>query len=134
MIGIRLLLVDDHVGVRRVTARLLRTYGFVVEEAEDAETALAALARAPADVVLADIVMPGKSGCWLIREVVELYPGTRCLLMSGHFNDKLVGTEECDESMPLIVKPFSDRSLGQRLRELMDAPPWHPTMKRRKGD
>lgn len=130
----RLLLVDDDERVRYIMIRLLTDFGFEVRTAEDAEAALADLREHPADVVVTDIRMPGRSGCWLIREVVKRWPETRCLLTSGYFNDELIEMQECEESMPLLSKPFSAHKLGTRLREVMDAPPWHPTMKRRKGD
>lgn len=132
--NLRLLLVDDNERVRDIMSRLLESYGFELRTAEDAESALADLDRHPADVVVTDVRMPHRSGCWLIREVVKRYPETRCLLISGYFHEEMDELRECEESMPLLHKPFKTHGLGQRLRDLMDEPPWHPTMKRRKGD
>ncbi len=58
----RLLVVDDDVIVRDMAARSLRHAGFLVDEAAGGEAALQAFHRAPFDLVLLDVVMPGIDG------------------------------------------------------------------------
>src|SRR3954470_9433660 len=58
-----LLIVDDHAAFRAVARRLLERHGYaVVGEAEDGETALAAVEELRPDVVLLDVQLPGLDG------------------------------------------------------------------------
>jgi PAS domain S-box-containing protein len=65
----RILLVDDDEDARQLTATILRTAGAEVRTASSVDEALRELEASPADVLLADLGMPGADGYDLIREV-----------------------------------------------------------------
>jgi signal transduction histidine kinase/ActR/RegA family two-component response regulator len=67
--GIRVLLVDDEVDSREMMASALEACGAEVVAADSAIEALQVLGRAPFDVMLSDVAMPGKDGYELIREI-----------------------------------------------------------------
>ena len=56
----RILIVEDEDGIRRSAARVLKRYGYVVEETADGQCALALLSSTeiPFDLLLSDLVMP----------------------------------------------------------------------------
>jgi DNA-binding NtrC family response regulator len=64
----RVLVVDDEPGVRESLRMLLRD-DYTVATAEDAEAALRAIAAEPPDLVLLDLVMPGRSGLELLSDL-----------------------------------------------------------------
>lgn len=78
----RLLIVDDEEPVRNLfAAYLAETY--TCETAADAQEALDMLARQPYALVLTDMQMPGLGGIELLRKIVEHYPETAVIMISG---------------------------------------------------
>src|SRR5688572_7598015 len=68
----RLLIVDDHAGFREFARTMLGAEGFdVAGEAEDGESALAAVENLHPDVVLIDVQMPGLDGFEVARRLAE---------------------------------------------------------------
>lgn len=65
----KILLVDDDPRIREVFSALLEEAGYEVEQAEHALAAVAAIVRAPPDLILADIRMPIVDGVGLVREL-----------------------------------------------------------------
>ena len=78
----RILIVDDEEPVRRLFADCLgERYSCVT--AADAQEALVRLAGAPFALVISDVNMPGLSGVELLRRVVEHFPDTAVVMVSG---------------------------------------------------
>jgi CheY-like chemotaxis protein len=72
--ALRVLIVDDDRDTLEVVKQLLEQAGADVTAAASAEEALEELRRAPPDVLLSDIGMPGQDGYELIRRVRQLAP------------------------------------------------------------
>lgn len=108
-----ILLVDDEPEVRRITARILTAAGHAVVEAEDAESALAALAASPGpvDLLMSDVVMPGRSGIELAHDFAARQPGRPILLLSGFVGETDHGGRAADVPYPLLAKPISGPDL-----------------------
>jgi putative nucleotidyltransferase with HDIG domain len=83
---IRILFVDDEPSVLNAMRRTLHHMRgeWNLEFAESGESALKQLAKAPADVLVTDMRMPGKDGWQLLLEVKKRYPQTVRLILSGH--------------------------------------------------
>jgi HD-like signal output (HDOD) protein/CheY-like chemotaxis protein len=83
---IRILFVDDDADVREAMQRTLRERRneWAMEFASSGSAALEQLARAPVDVIVSDMRMPGMDGWQLLAEVRDLYPQTIRLVLSGH--------------------------------------------------
>ncbi|CAN5567446.1 ATP-binding protein [soil metagenome] len=67
--GVRVLAVDDESDARHLVKRILSHCGAIVESASSAAEALEMLRKAPPDVLVTDIGMPGEDGYALIRQV-----------------------------------------------------------------
>ena len=82
----RILLVDDSAAVRAALRELLtQTFpGAVVDEADAAETALAAIGRAPWDLVMLDLSLPDRAGLDTLREIRRRAPAVPVVVMSLH--------------------------------------------------
>ena len=80
----RILIVDDEESIRTVLAALLSREGHSVALAEDAEEALKLLREEEFDVVVADVILPRKSGLDLLRDVQEVQLQTRVILITGN--------------------------------------------------
>jgi signal transduction histidine kinase len=98
------LLVEDERSVRELTRRVLEQGGYSVLEACDAVQALEVAARnGDFDLLLTDVVMPGRSGKDLAAELREGRPGLPVLFMSGYFDS--VGSPESPDGF--VGKPFT---------------------------
>jgi signal transduction histidine kinase/ActR/RegA family two-component response regulator len=84
--GLRVLLVEDNADLGDVTAALLQAHGATVQRAADAAGALRLLdRRADVDVVLSDVVMPGRlDGLALARQLRRQRPRLAVVLISGY--------------------------------------------------
>src|SRR5918997_930030 len=78
----RVLVVDDEEQVRNLLSKYLgETYP--CSTAASAEEALQLLAAAPYALVIADVVMPGRNGIELLREIAARYPDTMVVMVSA---------------------------------------------------
>ena len=100
-----ILVVDDDDVIRETLFELLSS-DYSCQTADTAEQALAKLQTQRFDVVLTDISMPGLSGMELLTKVVELYPGTPVIIISGLSDqdqaESLIGRGAFD----YLLKPF----------------------------
>jgi len=81
---LNVVIVDDHVALRRGMELLLRRDGHhVVGTAGDAEAGEALILRRRPDVALVDLALPGRSGAELTRRVLAADPGLRIVLYTG---------------------------------------------------
>lgn len=78
-----ILLIDDDDVVRSVVQRTLATMGHSVTAARDGVEGLALYQSAPADLVLTDLIMPGKEGLELIMELKKKNRAVKIIAMSG---------------------------------------------------
>jgi PAS domain S-box-containing protein len=111
--GETILVVEDEAGVRDVTCRILRDYGYEVVAAADPVKALA-LARSGAvtpAVLLTDVVMPGMSGKDLAAAFRSFSPDTPVVYMSGYSHDVIVHQGVLDAGVVLVQKPFTEQEL-----------------------
>ena len=112
---LRILLVEDDVIIRLTTVDMLRSLGHQVEEAGDAGDALKLLRSSPADLLLADISLPGRSGLELAAEAVAHDPDLRVVFATGY--DRIEGLEAHPRlaQAVLLRKPYDQASLTQAL-------------------
>ena len=80
----RVLVIEDDRALLEVYVDVLLEEGFRVAAAADTATALAALASAPFDAILSDIVMPGGSGIDVLRAVRERRLAIPVVLVTGN--------------------------------------------------
>jgi DNA-binding NtrC family response regulator len=121
----RILVVDDEEGIRRSAMRVLKLFGYEVEEAADGKAALAILSGsgAPFDLVLSDLVMPRMGGLALYEELWRRNVNTRALLMSGYTAEDVRALTGVSPSVSFLNKPWSVTDLLRRVREVLDEPP-----------
>ena len=78
----RILIVDDEAGVRQMFAEHLRE-SFECKTAASADEALVELAARPYALVISDMMMPGRNGIELLREISSRYADTAVIMISG---------------------------------------------------
>jgi len=116
----RVLVVDDDAEVREAMVAMLDELGYQVDEAPSAGEALARLAdrRQPTiDILLSDVVMPGRlDGVGLAEEVQRLYPTIPVVLATG-YTTRLAAAS----AFRVLAKPFSHQALAETLAEILDS-------------
>ena len=118
----RLLLVDDDPVLLETLTDLLQHEGFTVTTAESGEGAerLLAVARPPFDLVLTDLVMPGKSGMDVLRKALEVNASCTVLILSG-FGSVREATEAMDlGAYGMVTKPLHLDQFRNMLRRLLE--------------
>ena len=86
---LNVVVVDDHVALRRGVELLLRRYGHhVVGTADDAESAEALILRRRPDIALIDLALPGESGADLTRRLLAEHPAMRIVLYTGTADER----------------------------------------------
>ena len=117
-----LLLVEDEPMVLRLTARMLEALGYTVfSVAVPAEAIRLAQQQAGRiDLLVTDMVMPETSGRVLADQLRALYPGLKCLFVSGYFPES-GRVNVRGEGDHILQKPFSKRELAAKVREVLDA-------------
>lgn len=81
--GFRCLVVDDEPRIRNALARLLGAVGYRCEQADSGRSALTALEREPAPVVLTDIRMPDMDGVALLHEIRRRWPEVAVVMLTA---------------------------------------------------
>jgi CheY-like chemotaxis protein len=119
--GETILVVEDDEQVRRYVVETLGELSYQVIEARDAIEAnevFNRLGRA-IDLLLTDVVMPGKNGRILSEELVRLNPELKVLFMTGYSRDAIVHDGRLDAGISLLQKPISQRDLARRIYSLL---------------
>lgn len=118
----RVLVVDDEKNNRALLLELLSPLGFILEEADGAATARAAVARQAPDIVLLDLRMPGQDGFTLAREwkTSGVLLGAKILALSAS-----VLPEQQSEALAagcdaFLAKPFREDQLLRVIGSLID--------------
>jgi len=119
--GETILVVEDDEGVRRVTKAMLSQSGYQVQQASDAEQALAILGEVSVDLILTDVVLPGMSGGALAEAVTQRHPGIQVLFMSGYAMDSIARLGVLDTNVRLLTKPFTEPDLLNAVRDALDS-------------
>jgi PAS domain S-box-containing protein len=117
-----ILLVEDEPEIRQLAQGALRRLGYHVVTAESAEEALEVAARLehPMDLLISDVVLPGKSGPWLARELMGRHAGLRVLFISGYADDRLAAEEVAAGQAAFLSKPFTTAQLARQVRAVLD--------------
>ena len=114
----RILVVDDSRAMRLLVRRALRQAGahHDVREAEDAVTALAAVAADRPDLVLSDWELPGTSGIDLLRALRATGDPVRFGFISSTSTPAVRNLADEAGALFLIAKPFTAEAFAQALR------------------
>jgi DNA-binding NtrC family response regulator len=100
-----ILVVDDDDVIRDTLCELLSSNHYC-QTADTAEEALALLEAQRFDVVLTDVSMPGLNGMELLKRVLDLYPGTPVIIISGLSDQEQAQSLISRGAFDYLLKPF----------------------------
>lgn len=113
-----LLVVDDDTRIRELLSRYLRENGFVVFTAKNAEEAEILLSRFLFNLLIVDVMMPGKNGIEMTAKLRE-YSDVPVLMLTAmsEVENRIAGLESgADDYLP---KPFEPRELLLRIERIL---------------
>lgn len=119
----RILVIDDEVQVRTMLRQMLERSGYEVMDAEDGEGAIQLHREQPADLIITDIIMPGKEGIATISELLRNFPELKIIAISGGGR---IGPEEYLDiarrlgAMRTLTKPIERKELLEAVQELLE--------------
>lgn len=116
--GIRVLVIDDDWELCSLLEEYLEPLGFSITSVHDGERGVRALEERPFDVVILDVMLPGRDGLEVLKSVrARSDVPVMMLTARGEDVDRIVGLElGADDYLP---KPFNPRELLARLRALL---------------
>jgi len=131
----QILIVDDEETIRHILLNVVTWNGCEAREAATAEEALAILTDFVPDVALLDIVLPGRSGLDLLKDIKQRRPETEVVMMTSHASAATALTamqkgaytylqkpfENLDEIWTTLQRALEKKTLGQKQDSLLQA-------------
>ena len=114
-----ILVVDDDDGIRSLVKKYLNENNYLVTTANSAENAMEKVKIIKFDLIILDIMMPGKSGLEFIQEnKLKLETPIILLTAKGEANERVTGLEiGADDYLP---KPFEPKELILRIQNILE--------------
>ncbi|MDA7573373.1 response regulator transcription factor [Candidatus Pelagibacter sp.] len=114
-----ILVVDDDSEIRSLVKKYLFENKFLITTADSAEDALGKIKIVKFDMIILDVMMPGKSGLEFIQENKDIVDTPIILLTAkGETSDRVEGLEiGADDYLP---KPFEPRELILRIKNILN--------------
>jgi DNA-binding response OmpR family regulator len=115
------LIADDEPNIVVSLEYLMKREGYVVHVARDGDAALAAIRQLRPDLVLLDVMMPGKSGfevCQAVR-ADDALAAVKILMLTAKGRDTDEAKGRALGADDYMTKPFSTRELAERVRSLL---------------
>jgi two-component system, OmpR family, response regulator len=116
---VRILVVEDDPTIARYLKKGLGETGYRVDHLSTAEEALGAATLNEYDVLVVDLMLPGKDGLWLIEELRDRHVRTPIMILSARqtVDDRITGLRAGGDDY--LTKPFSFSELQARLEALI---------------
>jgi DNA-binding response OmpR family regulator len=115
----RILVIEDNIQLAEIIKRGLSEEGYAVDTAPSGETGEEYLQSVPYDLIILDIILPGKDGITVCRGLREKNIKTPVLMLTAKdsLNDKITGLDSGADDY--VVKPFEFEELFARIRALL---------------
>ena len=116
------LLVEDEMGVRKLTGDFLISKGYTVLEAQDGDEAVEIFNQHlnEIDLLITDVVMPRMSGPELAKVLQSLRSSLKVLYMSGYTDNTVIHRGSLQPDTPFLQKPFSLDTLAGKVSEFLE--------------
>ena len=126
-----ILIIDDEEDIRDALQMVLESVGYNVKVASNGGEAVELQRGEPVDLIITDIIMPGKDGVNVIQEIRAEFPGIRIIAISGGGGAQpleyapeaisttayLAAAKEAGADM-VFTKPFERKDLIEAVDEL----------------
>jgi CheY-like chemotaxis protein len=117
-----ILVVEDEQRVRRLITQVLQRCGYSVHQFSNVDAAEEFLTQGNGtiDLVITDVVMPGRSGLDLAEHIRQSARELPILFISGYAHDTVLQHGEGKMPERLLAKPFTPQQLAQAVKEILE--------------
>ena len=117
-----ILVAEDNEALRRLSAQVLKQFGYTVIEAVDGEDAVRKFMenRDSIDIFLSDLIMPKMNGKDACDEIRKINPAMKVIYASGYAPDVIRQKVSLEVGARLIFKPVSPFELLRKVRSTLD--------------
>jgi DNA-binding NtrC family response regulator len=115
-----ILIVDDEKNIRLTLSMALEALGVETESAEDGEEALAKLKEKEFGLILLDLHMPGVDGMEVLRQVREIRPDIRVVIITAYGTVELAVEAMKLGAVDFVQKPFVPEDIRKMVIRVMD--------------
>ncbi|MCG6880945.1 MAG: response regulator [Deltaproteobacteria bacterium] len=118
-----ILVIDDDENIRRLLRAVLEIEGYHILEASDGVKGQQEYGKNPTDLVITDLIMPGKEGIETIRDLRREFPDVKIIAVSGGGR---IGPESYLKmakgvgALRTLRKPFDRKSLVDAVEEVLE--------------
>jgi hypothetical protein len=121
--GENVVVADDDPALRKVMARVLASAGYTVHVAADGNEAIKMVDKLGArlDIVVSDVVMPGRSGYDVAEHAKRVAPGAAVVLTSGFVED--AARPDAAQDLRILWKPVRPKDLVRAVDETLRSRP-----------
>ena len=120
----KILIVDDNADIRSLIRVILESGGHtVVGEAEDGKSALKAFIALRPEMVLLDIIMPGRSGIEVLEDIRKIDPAAKVIIVTAVEQDKINRRLLLRGADGIIYKPFHPEDFEKAFKGVLHNKP-----------
>ncbi len=118
----RILIIDDDDQFREMLCEMLELEGYAILEASDGEQGIKRQSEQPADLIIVDVIMPGKDGLDTMLDIKDAFPEAKFIMISGETGyvaeAKLCMTQILGAR--ILRKPFSRKQILEVIEQLQN--------------
>jgi CheY-like chemotaxis protein len=117
-----ILIVEDDRDVRNMLTSILQSQGYSTIEAGDGDDAIRVHHehQERIDLIILDVVMPGRNGREVLDEITRADPGVKAIFVSGYTGDVVIDKGIHRDNRDFLPKPLSIPALLGKVREVLD--------------
>ena len=118
--GETVLVIDDVESQREISCKMLETLGYKSKSVSSGEEALEYLQHHRVDLLLLDMIMdPGMDGHETYKQIIEIHPGQKALLVSGFAETDAVKKTQTLGAGQYLKKPLTLEKMGLAVKEAL---------------
>ena len=114
----QILIIEDDYVLRVMLANFVKRMGHQATQAFNAEEGLGVFRRAPIDLVITDLMMPGQGGLRSIHSIRAICPDVKIVVISAH--EHLLSMAAQEDVDRVFAKPFDLTELSKEIQKLLE--------------
>lgn len=116
---LKLLIVDDQRGIRRLLTEVFSEYGYEIESCSNGVKALETIPVFNPDLIIMDVKMPGMNGIDVLKKIRETDKERKVIMMTAYGDQHYVNQAEALGVARFIIKPFDLNDLKTQVAEIL---------------